>query len=141
MFCGQLQCTVGEEKPYFVDYGTQYQQILLNDKLCRLVASLCVTAPDGFLLFCLVGIWFCFFKIKDVLFVSKTEEIPEKRDEIFSGKIFLWKEKKNCLYKEMANCLKKKRRNSLKTRGEIVRKQKREIAGKKKGDIVRKKRK
>ena len=141
MFCGQLQCTAGEEEPYFVDYGTQYQQILLNDKICRLVASLCVTAPDGFLLFCLVGIWFCFFKIKDVLFVLKTEEIPEKRDEIFSGKIFLWKEKKNCLYKEMANCLKKKRRNSLKTRGEIVRKKKREIAWKKKGDIVQKKRK
>ena len=114
MFCGQLQCTAGEEKPYFVDYGTQYQQILLNDKICRLVASLCVTAPDGFLLFCLVGIWFCFFKIKDVLFVLKTEQIPEKRDEIFSGKIFSWKEKKICLYKEMANCLKK--------RGKIVRK-------------------
>ena len=141
MFCGQLQCTAGEEEPYFVDYGTQYQQILLNDKICRLVASSCVMAPGGFLLFCLVGIWFCFFKIKDVLFVLKTEKIPEKRDEIFSGKIFSWKEKKNCLYKEMANCLKKKRRNSLKTRGEIVRKQKREIAGKKKGDIVRKKRK
>ena len=118
MFCGQLQCTAGEEKPYFVDYGTQYQQILLNDKICRLVASLCVTAPDGFLLLCLVGIWFCFFKIKDVLFVLKTEKIPEKRDEIFSGKIFSWKEKKNCLYKEMANCLKKKGETVAK--GEIL---------------------
>lgn len=47
MFCGQLQCSAGEEKPYFVDYGTQYQQISLIDKTCRLVASLYVVTPEG----------------------------------------------------------------------------------------------
>ena len=51
MFCGQLQCSAGEEKPYFVDYGTQYQQISLNDKTCRLVALLCVMAPEDFFVF------------------------------------------------------------------------------------------
>ena len=136
MFCGQLQCTAGEEKPYFVDYGRQYQQILLNDKIFRLVASLCVTAPDGFLLFCLVGIWFCFFKIKDVLFVLKTEQIPEKRDmKFFPEKSFhekktkivcikkwqiIWKRKEklfqkwNIFKKERRNCSKKEKRSCWK---------------------------
>ena len=54
MFCGQLQCSAGDEKPYFVDYGTQYQQISLNDKTCRLVALLCVMAPEDFFFFSLV---------------------------------------------------------------------------------------
>ena len=97
MFCGQLQCTAGEEKPYFVDYGTQYQQILLNDKICRLVASLCVTAPDGFLLFCIV----CFKDRKDS---------GKERWNFFRKNLFMKRKEK--LYKEMANCLKKK--------GEIV---------------------
>ena len=76
-------------------------------------------------------VFFCF-----VLFVLKTEKIPEKRDEFFSGKIFSWKEKKNCIKKwqivwkrkekllqkeklfknERRNCSKKEKRNCLKKR-------------------------
>ena len=158
MFCGQLQCTAGEEKPYFVDYGTQYQQILLNDKICRLVASLCVTAPDGFLLFCLVGIWFCFFKIKDVLFVLKTEEIRKREMKFFPEKSFyekkrkivcikkwqiVWKRKEKLLQKEKffknerRNCSKKEKRNYLKKeRRHCSKKKKVEITGTKKSEII-----
>ena len=97
MFCGQLQCSAGEEKPYFVDYGTQYQQISLNDKTCRLVALLCVMAPEDFFVF---TCRYLIFHFKDNGFIVsfKGKKILGKRDEEFSRKKKKKKDRKEKLF-------------------------------------------